>query len=486
MKQHMFFPYMGMISLFLLTFSCKSNSPSASEPYKLTFSTGEPVEAAPLDLDEILERGSLRAILTYSSSSYFIYKGQPMGFEYELIKRLGEHLGVEVKLIVAENMDEMTAMLQSGFGDIVAHGMTVTQGRKEEVAFTLPHNRTHQVLIQRKPKDWRDMKLHEIDRELIRNPIDLVGKEVSVREASAYYERLLNLEEEIGGEIEIQTVSGTYTTDELIEQVAQGKLTYTIADHHIALINRTYFSRIDIETPISLSQQLAWMVRKDAPHLLDAVNSWLESYVGQTEFRVIYNKYFKNKRAFLTRMKSEYFSRTGGKLSPYDELLQAQADSLEWDWRLLASLVYQESQFDPGSQSWAGAVGLMQVMPTTGKELGVKDLANPQENVRAGRAFLQRLQGIWKKIPNSSERLKFILASYNAGPGHVLDAQRLARKLGKDPQKWEGNVAECLLLKSEPEYYNDEVVQSGYCRGSEPYHYVEEILKRYEEYKLFL
>ena len=486
MEQHPLFPLFGIISLVWLTLSCQSNSSSSTEPYQLKFSSGEPVVASPLDLDEILERGSIRAILTYSSSSYFIYKGQPMGFEYELIQKLGEHLGVEVKILVAENMDEMMAMLQSGFGDIVAHGMTVTQARKEVVSFTLPHNRTHQVLVQQKPQDWRNMKLHEIDRELVRDPIDLMGKKVSVREGSAYYERLLNLQDEIGGDIEIETVAGTLTTDELIEKVARGELLYTVADQHIALINRTYFSRIDIETPVSLSQQLAWMVRKDAPQLLEAINLWLKDYVGKTEFRVIYNKYFKNKRAFLTRMKSEYFSRTGGKLSPYDELLQAQAESLEWDWRLLASLVYQESQFDPKITSWAGAMGLMQVMPTTGKELGAKDLLNPQENVKAGGAFLRRLQGMWDRIPNPSERMKFILASYNAGPGHVLDAQRLAQKLGKDPQKWEGNVAECLLLKSEPKYYNDEVVQSGYCRGSEPYNYVQEILDRYEEYKLFL
>ena len=442
---------------------------------------------AVFDLPDIYQRDTLNIILTYSSSSYFIYRGAPMGYEYELVNRLADHLGVHMQIIVAENMDEMFDMLLRGEGDIIAHAMTVTKARKELIDFTLPHNQTQQVLVQRKPDSWRKMKLHEIDRSLIRSPLDLIGKTVSVRKESSYYDRLTNLSEEIGGDIEIELVSGEMTTDELIEKVAFGDIEYTVADQNIALINHTYFDQLDIQTSVSLMQQLAWAVRKSSPQLLEKINTWITDNRKETEYHVIYNKYFKNKRAFRSRMKSDYFSRTGGKLSPYDKDIQLYADSLlNWDWRLLAALMFQESRFDPQTTSWAGAQGLMQVMPATGASFGVNDLFDPEENMRAGTAYLKRLQGMWEGIPDTLDRMKFILASYNAGPGHVMDAQRIAEKLGKDPKIWDENVAEGILLKSRPEYFNDDLVKYGYCRGREPYEYVQEIFGRYEEYKLFL
>ena len=159
---------------------------------------------------------------------------------------------------------------------------------------------------------------------------------------------------------------------------------------------------------------------------------------------------------------------------------------MNWDWRLLASLVYQESQFLPYKKSWAGAVGLMQLMPKTAREFGAHDLLDPQENINAGTNYLRWLQNYWRDIPNSGERVKFVLASYNVGTGHVQDARRLAEKYGKDPNIWEDNVAFFLLKKSQKEYYDDEVVNFGYCRGEEPIRYVDEILKRYEHYKNLL
>lgn len=445
-----------------------------------------PIEAV-FDLPDIHQRDTLKVILTYSSSSYFIYRGQPMGYEYELAHRLAEDLGVHMQIVVAENMDEMFGMLYRGEGDIIAHALTITKARKEQVDFTLPHNRTQQVLVQRKPDNWRRMKLHEIDQSLVRSPLGLINKTVSVRKESSYFDRLTNLSEEIGGDIHVELVSGEMTTDELIEKVAFGDIEYTVADKNIALINHTYFDQIDIQTSISLMQQLAWAVRKTSPQLLKKINTWIKQNRKEAEYHVIYNKYFKNKRAFRSRMDSDYFSRTGGKLSPYDDDIQMYADSLlEWDWRLLAALMFQESRFDPQTTSWAGAQGLMQVMPTTGAAFGVDDLYDPEENMKAGTAYLKRLQGIWEEIPDSLERVKFTLASYNAGPGHVFDAQRIAEKLGKDPEVWDGNVADCILLKSRPEYFNDELVKYGYCRGREPYEYVQKIMGRYEEYKLFL
>ncbi len=135
-------------------------------------------------------------------------------------------------------------------------------------------------------------------------------------------------------------------------------------------------------------------------------------------------------------------------------------------------------------ESWAGAYGLMQVMPMTGERFGIDVKASPSNNMRAGILNIKWLTSMFEsKIPDEDERFKFVLASYNAGPGHVLDAMKLAEKNGMDPQKWEGNVAVWLLKKSDPVYYNDKVVKNGYFRGTESVNYVTEVLERFDHYR---
>ena len=442
---------------------------------------------AKIDLDKIQKRGRLIAMTGYSATSYFIYKGQPMGYEYELLTRLANHLGLELEIVLENNLDELFRKLNAGEGDLIAHGLTVTKSRKELVDFTDYLFTTQQVLVQRKPEKWRQMKLHEIKNALITNPIDLAGKKVYVKEKSSHYYRLKNLSDEIGGEIEIISVGGDTTSEQLMAMVAQGQIDYTIADQHVAQINQSFFDNLDVNTPISLPQQIAWAVRKTSPNLLQVINEWIATMKKSTDYYVIYNKYFKNRGAFIRRAKSAYLSVTGGKISTYDDLIKKQAEQLGWDWRLLAALVFQESQFDPNARSWSGAMGLMQLMPRIGKNFGAKNLLNPAENLKAGVKYLIWLDEYWQKIvPDPEERIKFILASYNVGIGHVQDARNLAAKYGKNPAVWEGNVAEYILKLSGKEFYTDPVVQYGYCRGMEPVNYVDEILQRFEQYCTFI
>jgi Transglycosylase SLT domain len=173
-----------------------------------------------------------------------------------------------------------------------------------------------------------------------------------------------------------------------------------------------------------------------------------------------------------------------GKISQYDDLIRQFSASLNWDWRLLASLICQESHFDPTVESYAGAFGLMQIMPDTGNNFGIDITSSPENNLKAGIEYINWLHSIFdSKIPDKKERINFILAAYNAGPAHVLDAMKLAEKNGMNPRKWDGNVATWLLKKSEPQYYNDTVVKSGYFRGTESVHFVSQILERFEHYK---
>jgi membrane-bound lytic murein transglycosylase F len=183
-------------------------------------------------------------------------------------------------------------------------------------------------------------------------------------------------------------------------------------------------------------------------------------------------------------VKSDYYALNTGKVSKYDDMIRQFSVFIKWDWRLLASLICQESRFDPNVESYTGAFGLMQVMPVTGKNFGIDITESPENNIKAGIRYITWLHSIFdSKIPDEKERISFILASYNAGPGHILDAMKLAEKNGMNPQIWEGNVALWLLKKSEPRYFRDSVVKNGYFKGKESVAFVSEVLNRYEHYK---
>jgi membrane-bound lytic murein transglycosylase F len=456
---------------------CQNNHKSGERKTKI------PLSSTKKDLDDIKQDGVLKAITVYSSTSYFLYRGQPMGFEYDLLKELAEYLELDLQIIVAQNIDELFTMLNKGEGDIIAHGLTITRDRKKIAHFTDYLYLTHQVLVQKKPEHWMRMKIHEIQKEIINDPIQLIGDTVSVRKNSSYYHRLINLQDEIGGKIHIDTISGNISTDKIIQQVVDGEIEYTIADNNIAEINSSYYPILDIETEMSFSQRIAWAVRKNSPEFLEVVNKWVNNIKKEVDYYVIYNKYFKSPRSFERRIQSEFYSQNTGRISQYDDIIKKYAKKINWDWRFVSSVIYQESQFNPHANSWANARGLMQLMPRTAKELGVKDITNPEENIRGGTQYLQNMWKKWKNIPDSIQRIKFTLASYNCGYSHVVDAQKLAEKHKAETNVWDGQVEQYLLNLSYPEYYNDKIVKYGYVRGIEPVTYVKQIFKRYEHYR---
>ena len=440
------------------------------------------------DLDQIKQRGSLIAIVDNSTTSYFVYKGQPMGYEYELLSLLAESLGVELKLVITKDIEDALRKLNTGEGDIVAYNLTITKKRSELISFTEHLSLSRQVLVQKKPDNWHQMKLHEIEKLMVRDPVELIGQEVYVRKSSSFVERLQHLSDEMGGDINIIEEPGDVEVERLIQQVSDGHIKYTVADENVAKLNATYHKNLDTETPISFSQRIAWGVRKNSAQLLDTTNQWLEGMKKEAAYYTIYDRYFKSPKASLKRVTSDYSNLAGShQLSPYDDLIKKGAMELGWDWELLAALIFQESKFDPKADSWVGAKGLMQLMPATAKQFGAADPENPEQSIKAGVKKLKWLDEFWQeKVPDDGERLKFILGSYNVGQGHVLDARKLSVKHGKDSTIWDDNVAYFLLKKSEPEFYKDPVVSAGYCRGSEPVNYVEEILHRTEQYRQLL
>ncbi len=457
--------------------------PCCNPLVKETFATKPLVK---FDLDQIIKRGYINALVDNNSTSYFIYRGTPMGYEYELLERFANYLKVELRIKVIAGIEEAIDLLNKGEGDVIAFPLTITKERTNYVAFSQTHFNTCQVLIQRKPDNWR-ANPYLAEKELIRNPAELIGKEIYVKKGSSFKDRLENLSDEIGGEIIIREDSADSETESLIAKVAAGEIPLTVNDQTIAMVNATYYPEIDIKTVLSLPQQIAWAARNNSPVMLGSLDKWLTKIKKEGTFKVIFDKYFNSPRTSLKRANSDFSSLGGNKLSPYDDQIKEGAKLLEWDWRLIASVMYQESNFNPNVESWAGAIGLMQLMPETAEQFGVSNVYDPVQNIKAGIKFLKYLDIQWaKSINDQNERLKFVLASYNVGLSHVLDARNLTRKYGKNPTLWDNNVEYYLLQKSNPKYYRDAVAVAGFCRCEGPVKYVKEVLYRFEEYKIHI
>lgn len=439
----------------------------------------KPLNAHEFDLPAIYKRGSLIVLAENSSTSYFIYKGKKMGFEYEILREFAEEIGVELEIKIVSDLSDINEKLNAGEGDLIACNYTVTRQRKQEIDFSLPYFQTNQVLIQRKHETDED-KL-DMNAEFITDPIQLARKKVVVDEKSSYYSRLLHLQDEIGDSILIRPTQYEEGVEELIEMVSDGRIDYTIAERNVAEINERFYDNLDINLPISFKQNIAFGVNKKAPILQKRLNAWLSKFMSKEAFSYIKRKYFEQIRTSAAGDRA--FRPRRGSLSPFDAILKVEAEKYNMDWRLVAALIFQESKFNPNARSFGGAYGLMQFMPGTGPKFGVFPSSPPETQIKGGFKYLDRISRLWSGIKNPEERLKFVLASYNAGAGHILDAQKLAEKRGLNPHVWEDNVEKMVLNLGKHAYYTDEVVKSGAFRGNITYRYVRSIVTRYESYK---
>lgn len=474
----------------LLLAACSNETPKEQPPITQTTDTNKVNTLAdyfttPItyNADSIRMHKKIRVILHNSPISYFLYKGQPMGFQYELAARFAKDNNLEIEVVLAHDIQHAMQLLGEGKGDVIATGLTINPERKEYVNFTDLVYSTYQCLIQHKPEKWRVMHPATLESQMLRDVLDLDGDTVHVKYASTYKARLNNLADEIGGDITVVEREDSLLTLDLMAEVASGKIKYTVADNNLADLGTIYYDNLDVETAVSFTQQIAWAVRKNDPELMDMLNVWIEESKRNGIRNILYKKYFSESRSVKNRMDSPYNFIKEGELSPYDDLIKQYADTIDWDWRLLAAQIYKESQFDPKAKSWVGAKGLMQLMPRTAASYGVSKPQDPERGIYGGTRHILWLTDLFEdKIEDPVERQKFILGAYNVGQGHVFDAQRLAVKHGKDPQNWD-DVAEMLLKKSSPKYYKDPVVKHGYCRGIEVVTYVERIYEVYGLYK---
>ncbi|WP_197023830.1 transporter substrate-binding domain-containing protein [Microbulbifer sp. HZ11] len=425
------------------------------------------------DWEQIKQTKTLRVLTRNHPASYFMWRGELMGFDYDLLKRFAKDNGLRLSMVVPGPEVDLADALAEGMGDVIAASLTITEARQQQgLVFTRPYMQvTEQLIAAVDSSAQLDMAVPVAER--------LQGQSVAVNPLSSYYSSLQLLQASVSGDatLDIRAVQGA-TTEQLIDAVAEGRYDYTVADSHLVQIEQTYRDDFMVVGNLSGEQDIAWAVRGDQPQLLDKLNGFLNQYYRGLFFNVTYNKYFREEKRI--RGKHRERLRDTSELSPYDPLVRKHAVPADRDWRMVVSQMYQESRFNPKARSFAGARGLMQVMPRTGQQLGISDLYQPENGIRAGISYLGWLEERFPRALPFDQKIYFTLAAYNAGHGHVRDARVLAERLGKDPNRWFGNVEEAMLLLSQPEHYKK--ARFGYVRGREPVNYVREIRDRYFGY----
>lgn len=476
--------FLGVIAMSFVFSACINKTDinefvSSSEQNGLNVSVKEPVDR---DYADIKNSGTLKMVTRYSSNTYFLHQGVEWGFEYELVSKFAKEHNLALEIIIVGPNENPYDLLNSGEGDIIAANYTKTKERKKYVDFTRPYNIVDQLLvfsdaIENPPETIEEVAEREIP--------------ITVRRNSSYYYRLQQLQEK-GLNLAIHLVPNEKDTESLLFEVSRNEYSATVADDNIFQASNKYMKGLHQGPTIAEDDTIGWAIRKDSPDLESQLNKFLYSHFRfgksgeqpkrSTFLNVLRKRYFEEGPQIAEYYNPETKNQGGGVISPYDDLIKTIADSAGVDWLMIASMVAQETKFNPRSKSWAGAVGLMQVLPRFSDVPEEKLMNDEEANIREGvRIINEHLEHY--SYMDSTDQWNFALAAYNAGPGHVADARRLAIDRNKDPNKWE-NASDALLKLMQRKYYKD--ARYGFCRGIETVRYVQEIRNRYNTYQSIL
>lgn len=418
---------------------------------------------------------TLKVVTIYGPTSYFDYRGEPMGIEYENIRRFAEEEGMVLEITTVKNIQDLIKKLKDGDAHLAAYPIPSIAEYNKEVLHCGPTEISTQVLLQ---KDGKNK---------IKDVTELVGKDIYVEKDSKFQYRMQNLNDELGGGMNIIPLEGdTIETADILKLVNEGKIEYAVVDSQIASLYKKAFPDIDASLKLSTDQSSSWAVGLGLDSLAAKINRWENSTHSSEFVKEIYKRYYDSTFSENFDSSLSYFKKLnlskGKSVSNYDQLFKKYAGASGYDWRLLAAIAYCESRFNPSVESKFGAYGLMQVMPSTAEAVGIErgNLGNPDANILAAAKIIAKMdKALAKKVEDPEERMKFVVASYNSGLGHIYDSIALAEKHGLDPQKWTGNVGISALMKSRPEYYNDPVVKNGYFRGRETVDFVDHVTSIY-------
>lgn len=477
--------------------------------------------APEVDSLRFAKESCLYVALEKNYNDYFLFNGHPMGFGLELLEGFSQYLGCRLVILPCQTLEEQWQMLENGKVDIIASNLNVTEERLRKAAFTHPLYYTGQVLVQLDSLYCGDSSAY------VRSMNGLAGKTVTVRRHSIFEDFLKAYNDTVPSSRRIGISESYCTEEELLHAVSVGKISYTVVSQNKALRYKMDHPQIDPSLLVGESQPIAWAVHPQADSLLLLANRWIDSMRQCKTIGYLYHKYHAipyhktvlsakagfrkidsvtryRKQKQWEKLKEEGFlssedslaffnEKPVGKgkerhihgkmeISPFDRLIKRYSRQINWDWRLLASLIYQESQFRSHLISNKGAIGLMQLMPATARQYGITVHSGNEEQIAAGVKYLKSLYRLLPEDIAEEERVYFVIGAYNIGLGHILDARRLAVKYGADPNVWHDNVETYLRLKSKPEYYRDSLCRNGYANGRQAVDFVRKIETRHMHY----
>lgn len=428
-----------------------------------------PIGCESVDLDSIRRRGALRVATIENILSYYMDEdGNECGYDYDMSRSFADYLDLEHQLVLATDIKDLVAKVMLGEADIMAYRMQMSSENQSKLRFAANVDYAPMVLVQRREK------------QQITDVIELIGETVYVRYNSKYVRRMRNLNEELGGGVNVIESSDSVSTEDLITAVSKGTIKYCVADEDVVQLLNIGLQNINFSVRVGFNAPKAWAVSRGNDSLLAEFDRWYEKQRGSRFLNHLYNKYgYTN-----SYLDKQDISIPKGAISPYDDVFRQEAEKMGWDWRLLAAMAWNESHFNTYAVSSQGAMGVMQMMPRTAAKFGIEgdDVFVPEKNIAAGVQFIKRLDVIFSSVENREERIKFILAGYNAGPGHIFDAMNLAEKYGADPQRWNKNVDIYLLKLNDIQYYQDSLCHHGFFRGKHTVAYVDKVYDKYEEY----
>ncbi|QIR29289.1 lytic transglycosylase F [Kluyvera genomosp. 3] len=430
------------------------------------------------DLPGMLDRRVIRVLTTYSKTFFFIDKGQQRGATHDIFaefeRSLNAQLAKEKKLkqrhlkvriiFVPVTRDNLFTALNEGKGDIAAANLTITATRQQQVAFTDPIYSDIQELLISGPASPQ-----------VKNVDDVAGKTVFVRRSSSYYESLEALNARFAKAslppVVIKPAPEALEDEDLLEMLNAGLIPLIVVDRHKALFWKQVFPKIQVHEDIVLRDNgnIAWAVRKDNPQLLAKLNGFIkDNRQGSTLGNTLLLRYLKSAKY----VKNAAAEKERRKFLKMVEIFRKYGDRYDVDWLLMAAQGYQESRLNQSVRSHVGAIGVMQVMPSTGKELKVGDIKQLDPNIHAGVKYMRwMIDRYYGDEPMTQlDKALFSFASYNAGPARIARLRTETKKRGFDPNIWFGNVENLAAEKI----------------GAETVTYVSNIYKYYIAYRLIL
>ncbi|MCO1335039.1 transporter substrate-binding domain-containing protein [Microbulbifer sp. OS29] len=419
------------------------------------------------DWKGIKKSGVIR-LLTYNGpTTYFLWKGVLMGFDYDLAQAFANKHKLQLQVIVVPYEEDLADWLRAGRGDFAGAELNITTAREAQgMVFTKPYVESSDQVVSGK------------GRPPINQIQDLNGRKLTLRAYSSFIETAKTLKN-AGIDVDIRVAPPDISQSQIFSLITDGLIDATIAHSGRAKIEASVQPDLVTGALIGDPRPQGWMVLQQNWHLLKNLNKFLQNYRKTGQYQKQYQAYFEPNKRFMQRVSSRVIP--GENLSPYDELVQESAFKYDFDWRMIVAQMWQESNFNPKAESPVGAQGLMQVMPATAEEMGFPPpLFEPERSIKAGVKYMDWVRDRFNPALPTVNRLWFTLASYNAGYGHLLDAQRLAEQLGLDPNVWFDNVEVAMLKLAQPQYFKR--ARYGYVRGSEPVQYVRNISNLYKAY----